>query len=598
MSTAAGPTFGGTYRRLLGYLRPEAGIAVLAVIGMVFDAASSAAFMQLIKPMLNDLFIRRDPHTIVWLPIAIVVLFVVRGLATYVTGYGMARIGRDIVFTLRRQVFRRYLGLPAAFFDHEPVGQQIARLIYTVEQVAAASTETLKTLILHSLTVIGLIAVMLYNSVRLTLTLFVLAPVVLAIAWYVGRRYRRISARIQTSMGEVGGIVEEVVAGRREVRIYGGRDYESGRFDAASDDNRRLNLKIASTSALSTALVQFVAACALAAVVFIATRPKIITTMDPGSFMAVITSMMVMLTSLKQLMTVQSGMQRGVAAAHDLFAVIDAPPELDTGHVAVARSRGELELRDVTLVYPGQRAGALRGVSLHCQPGTLTAVVGRSGSGKTSLASLIPRFNEPTSGTVLLDGRPLADYTLDSLRAQIAWVGQDVLLFNDTIRRNIAYGALGDASTERITAAADAANAMGFIRSLPDGLDSETGGHGALLSGGERQRIAIARALLKDAPIVILDEATSALDAESERLIRGAMEQLMRERTMLVIAHRLSTVEGADQIIVLDEGRVVERGTHATLLAAGGTYAALYRMQFRDDESDPGAAREPAATEA
>jgi subfamily B ATP-binding cassette protein MsbA len=576
-----------TYRRLLGYLRPFRAVAALAVLGMVFDASCTAIFMHLIKPMLNDLFIARDQATIAWLPVAIVVLFLVRGGATYVTDFGMARIGRGVVQSLRSEVFARYLRLPAAYFDRESSGQQISRLVYTVEQVATASTDALKTLILHSLTVLGLTLNMLFTSVRLTLALFVLAPLVAAIVFFVGRRYRRISHRIQRSMGSVTGIVDEVVSGHREVKIYGGQTYEATRFDAVADENRRLNLKVASTNALSTSLVQLVAACSLAAVIFVATRPGIITHMDPGSFMSVITSMMVMLTSLKQLTTVQAGMQRGIAAAQDLFSIIDTPGERDEGSVRVERCRGEIELRGIELLYPGQLRTALNGVDIKCAAGTVTALVGPSGGGKTSLVSLIPRFYEPTAGEILLDGRELGDYNIKSLREQIAWVGQKVVLFNDTVARNIAYGALAGASRAEIENAARAANAMEFIERLPHGLDSNVGEGGALLSGGQRQRIAIARALLKNAPILILDEATSALDSESERLIQNALGRLMRDRTVVVIAHRLSTIEHADQIVVLDDGRVIEQGTHAALLARSGKYAALHRMQFREDAAAP-----------
>jgi subfamily B ATP-binding cassette protein MsbA len=576
-----------TYRRLIGYLRPHRTVAFVAVLGMVFDAACSAVFMQLIRPMLNDLFIRRDPVTIFWLPIAIMVLFLVRGSATYATDFGMARIGRGVVQALRTQVFSRYLRLPAAYFDREPSGQQISRLVFTVEQVANASTDALKTLILHSLTILGLTAGMLWISVRLTLALFVLAPLVAAIVYFVGRRYRRISHRIQRSMGSVTGIVDEVVSGHREVKIYGGENYEQTRFDAVADENRRLNLKVASTNALSTSLVQLVAACSLAAVIFVATRPGIIASMDPGSFMAVITSMMVMLTSLKQLTTVQAGMQRGIAAAQDLFGIIDTPSEQDQGSVRVDRCRGDIELRDVELRYPGQTRPALNGVNLFCAAGTVTALVGPSGGGKSSLVSLLPRFYEPTAGELRLDGLALNDYRIESLREQISWVGQKVVLFNDTIARNIAYGALAGASRKQIEEAAHAANAMEFIERLPNGLDSQVGEGGALLSGGQRQRIAIARALLKDAPILILDEATSALDSQSERLIQNALSRLMRARTVLVIAHRLSTVEHADQIVVRVDGRIVEQGTHVDLLARGGKYSALHRMQFREDIPSP-----------
>jgi len=575
-----------TYRRLLGYAAAHWGYALAGITGMFFDAAVAVIFTWLIQPMLDNLFIERSAQTIFWMPIVIVGLFIVRGAATFVADYGLARIGRDVVETLRGQVFSRYLDLPAAHFDREPSGQMIARLTFTVEQVAQASTNAVKIVILDSLTVIGLIGVMLWYNARLTLMLFVMAPLIAVVAWVVGRRYRRISRKIQHSVGSVTGIVDEAISGQREVKVYLGQASERARFAEVNEHNRRLNLKVAATNALSTSIVQIVAACALALVIYFATRPGLIDAMSPGTFMALITAMLTMLPSLKRLTTVQAMMQRGVAAAEDLFAVIDAPVEPDRGTLRVERARGEIELRDVVLRYPGQASPALDGVSLRCAPGTVTALVGRSGGGKSTLANLIPRFHEPDSGSVLLDGQPLADYALTSLREQIAWVGQQVVLFNDSLARNIAYGALATASRAAIESAARSANAMEFIERIPGGLDSEAGEGGALLSGGQRQRIAIARALLKDAPVLILDEATSALDNESERLVQDALGRLMRDRTVLVIAHRLSTIEHADQIIVLDQGRIVERGTHAELLALGGHYADLHRLQFRESATD------------
>jgi subfamily B ATP-binding cassette protein MsbA len=571
-----------TYRRLLGYTRRYWPIGVVAVIGMVTDAGCMTLFAREIKPMLDDLFIARNPQTIFWMPIVIVAIFLVRGIASYVTDYGTAYIGRGVVQQLRQAVFSRYLRLRSSFFDRESSGHQIARISYTAEQVARASTDALKVSIVDGLTVIGLAGVMLYYSLRLTLALLVMVPLVAVLVVTVSRRYRRIGHRIQGSMGSVTGLVEEVVGAHREVKVYGGQDYEDRRFDVVSEHNRRLNLKVAATNGLSTALVQVIAAIAMALIIYFATRPGMITRISPGTFTALILAMGGILPSLKRLTTVQANLQRGVAAAQDLFAIIDLPGERDDGGLVLQRSRGEIELRDVVLAYESGRGAALGGVSLRCAPGTVTALVGRSGSGKTSLASLIPRFYEPTSGVVLLDGHPLTDYSLASLRGQIAWVGQQVVLFNDSIARNIAYGRLGELPREAIEHAARAANAMEFIERLPDGLDSQVGEGGALLSGGQRQRIAIARALLKDAPILILDEATSALDTESERLIQDALARLMRQRTVLVIAHRLSTVEHADRIVVLDHGLVVEEGSHAGLIARGGHYAALHRMQFRD----------------
>ncbi|HSE11578.1 MAG TPA: lipid A export permease/ATP-binding protein MsbA [Rudaea sp.] len=581
--SAPGAAVYATYRRLLGYSARYWPVAVIAAIGMLFDAACGSAFTLVIKPMLDDLFVAKDRATIFWMPLIIVGLFLVRGVASYVADYGMAHIARGVVQTLRAEVFDKYLRLPTAFFNSEPPSHQIARMTYTVEQVANASTDALKIAVLDGLMVVGQVSVMLYNSARLTLALFVLAPLIAGVVYAVGRRYRRISQHIQNSVSSVTGIVDEVVNGQREVKIYGGQDYERGRFADANTAIRRLNLKVAATNALATALVQLVAACALALVIFLATRPGTLRQMSPGTFMSLITAMLVMLPSLKRLTTVQANLQRGVVAARDLFGIIDATDERDTGGERIGRSRGEIEFRDVEFTYPSAAEPALRSVNLHCRPGSVTALVGRSGSGKSSLAGLIPRFYDPQAGSVRLDGRELPHYTLASLREQIALVGQQVVLFDDTIARNIAYGALLRASDADIEAAAEAANAMEFVRRLPDGLNSRIGGGGALLSGGQRQRIAIARAILKDAPILILDEATSALDSESESLIQQALKRLMRDRTVIVIAHRLSTIEHADQIAVLDEGRIVELGTHAELIGRDSYYAALHRLQFRDN---------------
>jgi subfamily B ATP-binding cassette protein MsbA len=580
---AATPSAARAYRRLLGYARVYWGFGLLALFGIALDAGSSAAFVNLIEPMLNDLFVAREPWAIQWLPAVLVGIFVVRGIGTYATDYGMARVGRAVVRDLRVAVFEHYQRLPASWFDREPSGQIIARVIYSAEQMAHAVAEALKVLLLDALLVIAMVGVMVSKSASLTLYLFVMVPLAGVVWQFVGRRFRRINRQIQGAIGEVTGRVEEAVDGHREVRIYGGQVIEAQRFSEVVQRNFRLNLKVAATNALSTSTIQLIAAIVLAAIVWRATRPDLLDTMDPGSFMALITAMMVMLPSLKRLTSVQSILQRGIAAADDLFAVLDTAAEQDSGTRRVERARGEVHFDSVRLDYSGAAAPALDRVSLRCTPGTVTALVGRSGSGKSSLVSLLPRFYEPSGGAVLLDGHPLSDYRLADLRAQIALVSQRVVLFAGSIADNIAFGALRGSTRAEIEAAAEAANAMEFIRKLPQGLDSPVGESGALLSGGQRQRIAIARALLKNAPILILDEATSALDSESERLIQDALSRLMRDRTTLVIAHRLSTVEHADQIVVLDGGRVIEVGAHAQLLAEGGVYASLHRLQFRDD---------------
>jgi ATP-binding cassette, subfamily B, bacterial MsbA len=413
-----------------------------------------------------------------------------------------------------------------------------------------------------------------------------MVPLISVIATAVSRRYRAISRRIQSTMGSVTGTVEESVAANREIRIYGGQQHASSRFDDVTNYTRRLNLKVAATNATASSAIQTVAALALAVMVFLATRPGEIEKISAGVFIAVLTAMGGMMPSLKRLANIQSNVQSGISAAENLFEIMDLPPETDTGTQVLERSRGELRFEDVHLVYARNAFEALRGIDLYCAPGTVTALVGRSGSGKSSLASLLPRFNAPTAGRILVDGLDYEAFTLPSLRRQIAWVGQSVVLFDGTVAQNIAYGELAGASEAEIMAAAEAANAWEFIRDMPNGLHSEIGQGGNMLSGGQRQRIAIARALLKNAPILVLDEATSALDTESERLIQQALQRLMKDRTTLVIAHRLSTIEHADQIAVMDHGRIVERGTHAELLALGGQYAALHRMQFHHQSGD------------
>jgi ATP-binding cassette, subfamily B, bacterial MsbA len=570
------------YKRLLGYSARYWGVILVSIIGFAVDGGALAYFTSKLQPIMDKLLEQKDPYLIRWMPIWIIAIFMVRGVAILISNYGMGYISRNVVQSMQRDVFAAYLRLPASFFGNEHSGHQISRITYTSEQIAGAATDALKVAVTESVTVIGMFIVMLYKSLYLTTALLVLVPAIVVIASAVSRRYRVVSRRIQGMMGSVTGTVEEMLKAHREVRIYGGQQQADERFKQVTDRARYLNLKIVATSAFSGSSIQTVASLALAGMVYLASRPSEINHITPGVFIAVLTAMGGMLSSLKRLTNVQSTMQTGIAAAENLFAVIDMPPEVDLGTNVLERTRGDLRFADVGLVYPRGHAEALSGVNLHCAPGSVTALVGRSGSGKSSLVSLLPRFNAPTSGRILLDGEDYETYTLASLRKQIAWVGQNVVLFDGTVAENIAYGELAGATEQDIMAAAEAANAMEFIARLPAGIHSQIGESGNMLSGGQRQRVAIARAILKNAPILVLDEATSALDTESERLIQQALQRLMRDRTTLVIAHRLSTIEHADQIAVMDHGRIVERGTHAELIAMGGHYAALHRMQFNE----------------
>jgi subfamily B ATP-binding cassette protein MsbA len=571
-----------TYRRLLGYAWPYRLFLGAAALGMVVEAGAAAQFVRLMKPMVDQTFVAHDPNVRWTLPLAILALFVVRGMATFVTDYGMARAGRSVVRDLRTSLLGKFLRLPSARFDREPVAAMVSRLNYDTEQVTQATSEALKVVVTDSLTIVALLAVMLYQSVQVTMAMLVVAPLIALLSAYVGSRYRRINRGIQSGVASMAQAAEEVLAAQQEVKIYGAQQLETERYRALAERNLRLNIKVETTRASASSIVQMLAACALAVILVVAGREAMAGRMTAGSFVSIMMAMMALIPSLKRITNIQSAVGRGIAAAERLFAVLDEPDEIDAGGVPLQRARGEIEFVNASVHYDSQDTPALTDISFRAMPGTVTAIVGRSGSGKSTLIRLLPRFYEPSGGQVLLDGRPLSDYRLQDLRRQIALVGQRVMLFDDSIAANIAYGQ-DRSATDNIRNAADAANASEFIDRLPQGLDTPIGENGALLSGGQRQRVAIARAMLKDAPILILDEATAALDNESERLVQDALKHLIPDRTTLVIAHRLSTIEHADHVLVLDQGRLVEQGTHAQLLAQGGLYAHLHRMQFRDE---------------
>jgi subfamily B ATP-binding cassette protein MsbA len=570
------------YRRLLGYVFPLWRAFAIAIVCLLIVAATEAGFAAFIKPMMDGSFVERDPQVIQLTPFVLIGIFLVRGIASFLSNYWMAWVARKVISALRSEMFSKLLCLPVSFYDSTPSGTLLSKLIYDVEQVAHATTDVITIIIRDTFTVIGLLGWMFYLNWRLALILLIGTPLIAHIINFINRRFRRYSTRIQGSIGDVTQIAEETIEGQRVVKTFGGQHYERGRFEEANERNRLLNMKLETTNAGSVPLVQFIAAIAAAAVIYIALREVDRSELSVGSFMSFVAAMMMLLAPMKRLTKITANLQRGIAAAASIFAFIDTPAEVDEGTTPIERCEGAVSYRDVHFTYRKDKGEVLQGISFAVEPGQSIAFVGRSGSGKSTLVSLLPRFYDVSAGQILLDGRDIREFPLPALRDQIALVSQHITLFNDTIANNIAYGRLEGSSREAIAAAAEAAHAMEFIRELPEGLDTLVGENGVLLSGGQRQRLAIARALLKDAPVLILDEATSALDTESERHIQVALEELMQNRTTLVIAHRLSTIENADRIVVMERGRIVESGRHAELLQLGGQYAALYNMQFQE----------------
>ena len=565
------------YRRLLRYTWPYRGAFLLAVVGMMVGSATEPVFAALMRPLLNGGFVHKNPTSIRLMPVAVIGLFLVRGIASFTANYLMNWVGRRIVFDIRGEMFARLLYLPTTFFDVHSSGVLIAKLIYDVEQVASAATRALSTLVKDNATVLGLLGWMFYLNWKLTIAILVAAPVITLMNRRMGKRFRRTSHSIQESMGAISHVVQEAADGHRVIKTFGGQDEALKNFRETNEANRRENMRRARVAASGVPIVQLMAASALAWVVYEAMREPHATV---GGFMSYVTAMMMLLAPIKRLTQINETLQTGIAASQSVFSFIDEPREAETGGRTLSAVRGEVAYHDVTFRYPREGRPAVSGVSFVLRAGQTLALVGTSGSGKTTIANLLPRFYEPESGTITLDGVDTRDLALADLRSHIALVSQETMLFDTTIRQNILYGHKGGVEEARLMEIVEAAHVAEFLKDLPKGLDTLVGERGVRLSGGQRQRIAIARALLKDAPVLILDEATAALDTESERHVQAAMTRLMRNRTTLVIAHRLSTIEHADCILVMSKGCVVERGTHAELLALNTMYARLHQMQF------------------
>ncbi|MGP4842616.1 lipid A export permease/ATP-binding protein MsbA [Marinobacter sp. 1Y8] len=580
--TADSATNWQTYKRLLNYVKPFWVAFSLAVVGNIIYAAAStgmAAAMEYVIKAIED----PTEQNRILLTGLIVGVFAFRGLGTFLGQYFISYVGRQVVNALRTEVFDRLLKLPSRFYDDHSSGHLVSKLTFNVEQVADATTNAVTITLREGLTIVGLLGFMLWTNWKLTLIFVAVGPIIGFVVSYASKRFRKLSRRIQGSMGDITHVASESISGYRVVRIFGGEEYERERFRGVSEQNLVQSLKMASTQAISVPIIQVLVALAIAGLVWLMLAPEIRGSMTTGQLVAFITAATTMAKPIRQVTSVHAKIQKGVAAAHDVFETIDEPAEQDTGELSPGRVKGDISFRDVSFRYRDQLDNVLQGIDIEVPQGQSVALVGRSGSGKSTLVSLLPRFYDHTGGDILIDGVPITDYALRSLRSQIALVTQNVVLFNDSIAANIAYGALREHSPEEIREAAAKAHALEFIDRMPEGMDTLIGDNGVMLSGGQRQRLAIARALLKDAPILILDEATSALDTESERHIQSALDVVMKGRTTLVIAHRLSTVEKADRILVMDGGRIVESGTHQELLDIGGVYAQLHQTDFSEN---------------
>jgi subfamily B ATP-binding cassette protein MsbA len=571
------------FRRFSVYLKDFKFAFFIAIIGMIGYSAIDVAVISQLKPIIDDSLGKGDYEYLRLAAYFIVPLFILRGIFNFLGTYTVAWIGNHVVMQMRQQLFSRYIHLPVEFHDNTGTGQLISKVIYDTEQVSNAAGKALLTLVREGALVVGLLLSMFYYSWQLSLIFVLIGPVVAVIVSVVSKRFRLVSKRIQEAMGDLTAAVEQVIKGHKVVLMFGGQDLEDKQFTNKNNHNRQQNMKLIIARILSVSSIQVIASIALAVVLYIASFPGLVESLTPGVFINVVVNMTMLLKPLKQLTTVNSEFQKGMAACVSIFDVLDQQVEVDQGTHRIARVAGKIEFNNVTFSYPSKDLPALKNISFLVKPGQTFALVGRSGSGKSTISSLLTRFYDNQMGEILVDDILLKDMPLKDLRRQFALVSQHVVLFNDTIANNIAYGSQGKVNREQILAAAKTAHVMEFLEQLPDGLDTIVGENGFMLSGGQRQRLAIARALLLDAPILILDEATSALDTESERLIQEALDKLQQNRTSIVVAHRLSTIENADNILVIEAGEIIEQGNHQSLVLQNGVYSQLYNMQFGEE---------------
>ena len=568
------------YFRLLGYVKIYWRIFAVSIIAMAIAAATDPLLPALLKPLLDGTFVHKDDLVMRWAPVLLLVIFLVRGIASFIGTYAIGWVGTKLVMDLRKEMFSKLLSLPTSFYDDHATGNLISKLTFDVTQVTEAATSVVTVSVRDSVVIVGLLGWLFYLNWKLTLLSLVILPIIVFIIRTLNFRLRNAGRDTQRAMGNVTQVIEESITAHKVVKLFGGQTYENHRFGEQANWVRRYFMKYLSAGAANVPLVQMVAAMALSLIIYIVIVQSKNDETTVGGFLSFITAMLMLTAPLKRITGVSQTMQRGLAAAESIFELLDTPGETDTGKVSMGRTQGRIAFEHVSLSYHNDDRLALRDVCLVIPAGQSVALVGASGSGKSTMANLVPRFYQPTAGRIMLDGQDISDLTLASLRSNIALVSQEVVLFNDTVSANIAYGQMREVAEHEIVAAAQAAHAMEFIREMPQGLNTLVGERGVKLSGGQRQRIAIARAILKNAPILILDEATSALDSESERHVQAALETLMKGRTSLVIAHRLSTIEKADRIVVLQKGEIIETGTHSELLEKEGVYAQLHRIQF------------------